>query len=122
MVICNKNNSYSTGDLATLTSYMLVGRRNVKGAGISVQISFIPVDSEQPVHSHEPEQVYYIIRGEGLMIIEDEREHVCAGDAVFIPGNKKHGILNKGKEILEYLTANAPAFDEEYESRLWPVR
>ncbi len=55
------------------------------------------------------------------MIIEDERREVGAGDAIHIPSNKKHGIRNTGGEILEYLTANAPAFDESYESRLWPA-
>jgi mannose-6-phosphate isomerase-like protein (cupin superfamily) len=122
MIISNKDNSCNTGDLELLKSYMLIGSRNVKDTGISVQISFIPVNSEQPVHNHEPEQVYYIIRGTGLMIIEDEREPVHAGDAIYIPSNKKHGIKNIGVETLEYLTANAPAFAEEYENRLWPAK
>jgi mannose-6-phosphate isomerase-like protein (cupin superfamily) len=122
MIISNKDDSYNTGDLELLKSYMLIGSRNVKDTGISLQISFIPVNSEQPVHNHEPEQVYYIIRGTGLMIIEDERKPVHAGDAIYIPGNKKHGIKNTGNEKLEYLTANAPAFAEEYENRLWPAK
>lgn len=119
MIISNKNNSCNTGNTALLKSYMLVGCRNVKNAGLSMQISFIPVNSEQPVHDHEPEQVYYIIRGTGLMIIDDEREPVHAGDAIYIPSNKKHGIINVGTETLEYLSANAPSFPEEYENRLW---
>ena len=54
------------------------------------------------------------------MIIEDEREYVNPGDAVHIPSNSLHGIKNVGDETLEYITANAPAFDEEYEKKLWP--
>lgn len=122
MIINNKDNSYNTGNLELLKSFMLVGCRDVKDAGLSLQISFIPVNSEQPVHNHEPEQVYYIIRGNGLMIIDDEREQVRAGDAIYVPSNKKHGIKNNGTETLEYLTANAPTFSEEYENRLWPAR
>ncbi len=122
MIISNNNNSYNTGNLAQLKSYMLVGRRNMKDTGISLQISLIPVNSEQPVHNHEPEQVYFIIRGKGLMIIDEEREPVHAGDAIYIPSNKKHGIKNIGNETLEYLTANAPAFSEEYENRLWHAK
>jgi mannose-6-phosphate isomerase-like protein (cupin superfamily) len=121
MFVYNKNNSYNTGNLEQLRSCILIGRRNVKDAGISVQISFIPVNSDQPVHNHEPEQIYYIIRGKGLMIIEDECEPVQEGDAIYIPGNKKHGIKNTGTETLEYLTANTPSFSEEYEKRLWPA-
>lgn len=62
---------------------------------------------------------YYIIRGKGLMIIEDETRQVSSGDAVYIPSNKKHGIRNIGDEVLEYLTANSPVFAKEYEDNLW---
>ena len=99
---------------------MLIGSRNNKDAGISIQVSYIPAGSEQPIHNHMPEQCYYIISGKGLMVIEDEQEYVNAGDAVFIPSNKHHGIKNIGIDILQYLTANSPAFDEEYEKKLWP--
>jgi mannose-6-phosphate isomerase-like protein (cupin superfamily) len=120
MNIFNKNNTYNTGSLEILRSHMLIGSNNIKDTKISIQISYIPIHSEQPIHNHEPEQCYYIIRGKGLMIIENEQELVNPGDAIYIPSNKKHGIKNVGNEILEYLTANAPAFDINYENRLWP--
>lgn len=120
MKIFNKNNSCNTGSLEILKSYMLIGSKNINGTGISIQVSYIPAGSEQPIHNHMPEQCYYIISGKGLMIIENEQEYVNAGDAVFIPSNKKHGIKNIGTDILHYLTANSPAFDEEYENTMWP--
>lgn len=119
MKVFNRGNTFHTGDLATLKSYMLIGTRNTKNAGISLQISEIPVDSEQPVHSHAPEQCYYIIRGRGLMFIGDEERAGGPGDAIHVPPNMKHGMKNLGGETLEYLTANAPAFDGDYENRLW---
>jgi mannose-6-phosphate isomerase-like protein (cupin superfamily) len=122
MKIFNKDNSYNTGSLEILKSYMLIGCRNVKDTGISTQISYIPVNSAQPVHNHVPEQCYYIISGKGLMIIENEQEYVNAGDAVYIPSNKQHGIKNIGTEVLQYITANSPAFNEEYENKLWPEK
>lgn len=118
-MIFNKDNTYNTGSLEILKSYMLIGSKNVKDTKISMQISFIPVNSEQPIHHHEPEQCYYIISGKGLMIIENEQVHVNPGDAIHIPSNKKHGIKNVGSETLEYLTSNAPAFVEDYENKLW---
>ena len=54
------------------------------------------------------------------MTIEDEFREVKAGDAIFIPSNLKHGIKNTGNDTLEYLTANAPVFNEQYETALWP--
>jgi mannose-6-phosphate isomerase-like protein (cupin superfamily) len=99
---------------------MLISSQNTESKGISVQISEVPVGSEQPIHNHEPEQCYYIIKGKGLMFIEDESKKVAAGDAIYIPSNLKHGIKNIGNEVLEYLTANAPVFSKEYEEALWP--
>lgn len=54
------------------------------------------------------------------MIIEDVSREVFAGDAVFIASNLNHGIKNIGDDVLEYLTANTPAFSRHYESTLWP--
>lgn len=98
---------------------MLVGKGNVESANISMQISSIPVGSEQPIHKHEPEQCYYIVKGKGLMILEGEEQIVTSGDAVYVPSNKEHGIRNIGDIELEYLTANTPPFDESYENELW---
>jgi len=121
MKIFNRSNSKNTGNLPILSSWMLIGSQNSSAQDISIQISEIPAGSEQPVHNHDPEQCYYIIRGKGLMIIEEETKEVHAGDAVYIPSNKKHGIKNLGDGVLEYLTANSPMFEEQYESNLWPA-
>jgi len=118
----NKSNSKNTGELEMLTSYMLISSKNSSTQNISIQISEVPLGSEQPIHSHEPEQCYYIIKGKGLMIIEDESKEVSGGDAIYIPPNNKHGIRNIGNTILEYLTANSPVFSKEYEDSLWPAR
>jgi mannose-6-phosphate isomerase-like protein (cupin superfamily) len=121
MKVFNRHNSNNTGDLKILKSWMLIGPHNAGSQNLSLQISEIPTGSEQPVHNHEPEQCYYIIKGKGLMLIENESQEVKAGDAIFIPSNFKHGIKNLGNEILEYITANAPVFSKEYEATLWPA-
>jgi len=121
MEVYNRNNSKNTGELPILTSWMLISPQNSQTKNLSVQISEVPVGSEQPIHHHEPEQCYYIIKGKGLMIIEDESKGVAAGDAVYIPSNLKHGIKNIGDDMLEYLTANTPVFSEQYENTLWPT-
>ena len=120
MEVFNKANSRNTGELPMLASWMLISPQNTSAQNISLQISEIPVGSEQPIHNHEPEQCYYIIKGKGIIFIEDESREVAAGDAIFIPANRKHGIKNIGNDVLEYLTANTPAFSREYESALWP--
>jgi mannose-6-phosphate isomerase-like protein (cupin superfamily) len=122
MEIFNRDNSRNTGQLPILTSWMLISPQNTSSKNLSLQVSEVPAGSEQPIHNHEPEQSYYIIKGNGLMIIEDEAKEVTAGDAIFISSNLKHGIRNIGNGVLEYLTTNAPVFDEQYENELWPVK
>ena len=122
MEIFNRSNSNNTGELSILTSWMLISPRNSSTRNLSIQISEIPVGSEQPIHNHEPEQCYYIIKGKGLMVIDEESREVFAGDAVYIPSNSKHGIKNTGSDVLEYLTANAPVFIEQYEDTFWPSK
>ncbi|MEN6473934.1 MAG: cupin domain-containing protein [Syntrophaceae bacterium] len=100
MEIFNRSNSKNTGNLPSLKSWMLIGSRNSAAPAISMQISEIPAGSEQPMHAHAPEQCYYVIRGKGLMTIEDETREVHAGDAVHIPSNKRHGIKNIGDTAL----------------------
>jgi mannose-6-phosphate isomerase-like protein (cupin superfamily) len=121
MKIYNKKNSKNTGSLEILTSYMLISPQSSSTKNISIQISEVPIGSEQPIHAHDPEQCYYIIKGNGLMIIEDETGEVNSGDAIFIPSNKKHGIKNIGSNVSEYLTANSPVFTKKYEDSLWPT-
>ena len=113
MEIFNKSNSKNTGELPILTSWMLVSPRNSSARNFSLQISEITVGSEQPVHHHDPEQCCYIIKAKGLMIIEEQTREGTAGDAVYIPSNKKHGIQNIGDDILAVLTANSPVFSSQ---------
>lgn len=120
MEVFNRKNSYHTGPLPILTSWMLISPKNSSTRNLSIQISEVPVGSEQPIHKHEPEQCYYIIKGKGLMTIEAESREIFSGDAVYIPSNLNHGIKNIGDDVLEYLTANSPAFDDQYETTLWP--
>jgi quercetin dioxygenase-like cupin family protein len=121
MDVFNRGNSKNTGALKALSSYMLISPQNSSARNLSIQVSEIPVGSEQPFHRHPPEQCYYIIRGKGLMAIEGETRQVSPGDAVHIPGDSLHGIRNVGDEPLEYLTANSPPFSPEHEDRLWPA-
>ena len=118
MEVFNRSNSKNTGQLPILTSWMLISPQNSSTQNLSIQISEVPIGSAQPIHNHEPEQCYYIIKGKGLMIIEEGSKEVIAGDAVYIPSNLKHGIKNVGNDVLEYLTTNTPVFSKQYESTL----
>ena len=74
------------------------------------------------MHSHEPEQCYFILEGDGLMTVENETQHVAAGDCIFVPSNHLHGLKNTGPSTLRYFSAAAPSFGGEKELKvLWPL-
>jgi len=54
---------------------------------IETYIGLIKTKQESPIHNHEPEQYYCVIRGNVLMIIDYEQEYVNSGDTIYIPSN-----------------------------------
>jgi phosphinothricin acetyltransferase len=121
MMIYNKKNS-STGQYDGFVTYLLIGEENVGAKNISIQITNVDVNGEQFLHSHKPEQCYYIIEGKGLMTVDDETKEVVAGDAIYLPSNSRHGIKNITNGPLKYLTANSPCFGKIKEAELWPLK
>jgi mannose-6-phosphate isomerase-like protein (cupin superfamily) len=72
-----------------------------------------PPGTQQPLHRHpELEQVYVIVRGQGTMIVGSERGEVGEGSLVFVPPDTDHAIRNDGTELLSYVSATSPPFDQ----------
>lgn len=65
---------------------------------LSGGIAYVPPGEQLKLHRHAPPEVYFILAGAPVVVI-DGVEHACrAGSAVFIPGNAEHGIRNPGAE------------------------
>lgn len=64
-------------------------------------------------HRHDPAEVYYVLEGEGTLLVEGEEHVLRAGSAVFIPGNSEHALHNTGDETLRvFYTLAAGDFDQ----------
>lgn len=66
---------------------------------------------ERHVHQVQ-EQVYHILKGEGLMEINDERHFVQEGDVIFIAPGDWHSIVNSGLGDLTFIVVTTPVTDE----------
>lgn len=66
-------------------------------------------------HALKTSEVYYIIRGEGVMSIGDEEEPVGPGQTIYIPPRSKQNIRNTGDVPLEFLCIVDPAWRIEDE-------
>lgn len=57
-----------------------------------------------PLHSHNCEEVYYVLQGHGFLESYGERHTIQNGDAIYNPENSKHRVHNTdNKEKLRLL-------------------
>jgi len=67
---------------------------------------FVLLHKGESVGEHvtaDREEVIYIIEGEALVTLENEKEYVEAGSMIYIPPHKKHNITNEADEDLKYM-------------------
>lgn len=63
----------------------------------------IPCDfAEVPLHWHDEMEIIYIKKGTGLVIVDQVRLMVCAGDLVFLCPGQLHAIRQSHQESMEY--------------------
>jgi len=86
-------------------------RYSIAYAGVAVGEKTIP-------HALKTTEVYYILRGKGLMHIEDKEQEVSLNDVIYIPPAKAQWIENIGEEDLEFLCIVDPAWRIEDEISL----
>jgi len=56
-----------------------------------------------PFHSHPWEHEVFILKGEGLVIGEEEKRKFKAGNVIFVPPNEKHQFKNNGEKTIKFL-------------------
>lgn len=66
-------------------------------------------------HRLKSSEVYYILEGQGEMHIDDEKENVSKGQAIYIPPNAVQKIKNIGTTDLSFLCIVDPAWKPEDE-------
>ena len=63
-------------------------------------------------HTHETaENIYYVIKGQGVVELDGKRHLIGPGMVVFIPAGVEHGIANTGFEDLVFIVAASPPQD-----------
>jgi len=58
-------------------------------------------------HRHAQPEVYHLVEGSGVVVLDGVEHRVAAGSAVFIPGDAEHGIRNTGTGPLRFVYAFA---------------
>src|SRR5438309_10729853 len=102
-----------------ITSYLLASPRTSSADHLTTTLAVIQPGGEQRIHSHRPEQVYFILEGRGLMTVGRETQRVGPGDCIFIPSGHPHGLKNDGDVTLRYFSAAASAYEPTATVRPW---
>ena len=80
----------------------------------SLAEAIVPVGKSTDEHYHmETEEIYYIIRGQGMVKIGDEKREVREGDGIVIETGIKHKIWNTSDTDLVFLCCCAPAYTHD---------
>lgn len=112
MDIINRDNAppFTTKDGSTIRE--ILAYRNSSIRNQSLAEATLPPNTSTQAHFHpNTEEIYYILQGEGLMALEQERAVVRQGDGIAIPPGTKHQIRNTGGRDLVFLCTCAPAYE-----------
>lgn len=104
-MIHSKDNSkyYSWGN--SCESWVLNDSTN-----LSVKQEKMPSGTAEKLHFHEvAEQVFYILRGEAIFDINNEKFSVKAGESISVQPESKHFIANESQDELEFLVISSPS-------------
>jgi mannose-6-phosphate isomerase-like protein (cupin superfamily) len=74
-----------------------------------------PKKSSLPHRFKTASEVYFILKGEGVMHIDDETENVGPGDTIYIPPKAVQSIENSGETNLEFLCIVYPEWQPDAE-------
>jgi len=90
----------------------LLAHRNSSIRNQSLAEATVPPGVKTQLHLHpQTEEIYYILRGQGLMQLNGIERTVGPGDAIAIPPGIPHCIENNHSEDLVFLCCCAPGYE-----------
>lgn len=102
------------GHFGGALSKALVGPENSGSRRIDFRISRYAPMAYVEEHRHKvQEQVYYVLEGEGVLTLDDERVPMRPHDYVYVPPGVRHSFSNTGINGLVFLVITTPASDDE---------
>jgi quercetin dioxygenase-like cupin family protein len=101
------------GHFGGALSKALVGPANSGSSRIDFRISRYAPNAYVQEHVHKvQEQIYYVLEGEGILTLNEERHLMRPHDYVYVPPGVRHSFTNTGLNGLVFLVVTTPADDE----------
>ena len=87
-----------------LSWQFLIDASKHQNEGLSMGILRLPVEESLPLHHHDEQEIYYIIKGKGEILMSgSELKPIAEGDSIYIPNSVVHGLKNTGDTDLIFL-------------------
>jgi mannose-6-phosphate isomerase-like protein (cupin superfamily) len=88
--------------------YKFIFDENTGAKYLIMRVAEIPPGGRVSRHVHsDEEQAYFVLEGEGVVVLNDKQYKIKKGYAVFIPLNTPHEVINTGATPLKYVFFNA---------------
>ncbi len=81
----------------------LVGDGDVPTDTLCSGVAVISPGGWLALHRHAAAEVYQVLTGLGVVMLDGEEHEVRGGTAVFIPSDREHGIRNAGDADLTFV-------------------
>ncbi|MFC1752440.1 cupin domain-containing protein [Thermoproteota archaeon] len=79
-----------------------------------VSLAYALITGTARSHKHEVmQEIYYVLKGQGTLVVGDERYSVKPGDTAVIPKNTYHHLEKEGDADLEVLVVTSPMYDPD---------
>ena len=103
-----------SGHFGGALSKALAAKENTGSSRLDFRISRYAPAAYVGEHVHKvQEQVYYVLEGEGILTLDDERHLMRSNDYVYVPPGVRHSFTNTGVSGLVFLVITTPASDDE---------
>jgi len=104
--------SYITKDKSEIREIFNPNNSTIEN--MSIAVATVPVGKSTEYHFHRrSDEIYYILRGIGILEIEGEEKEVRGNDCILIPVRKRHEITNVGKVPLKILCISSPPYSHD---------
>jgi len=95
-------------------TYFLVDPENGPSQILKMGYTTIYPTGTTTGHAHEHmEEVYFVISGEGVMVVGDEEFPIKPGDGLYVPPGEYHTTYQRGNLPLQVLWVTAKVDEEE---------
>ena len=112
MEIINVKNTkpFITKDLSKIREILSHRNSSIKNQSLAEAVVCPGKSTEEHCHINT-EEIYYVLSGMGIVIIEGQKRKVKKGDGVAILPGKKHKLINTGDKKLVVLCCCSPCYE-----------